>query len=60
MYRVYYDKDNGEFKMKIYGFEKGISGYVASSAQTCFLDAVDEDNRFCKEVDDPLGGSHAR
>ena len=31
MYRVYFDKDVSEFKMKIYGFDKGIAGHVANS-----------------------------
>lgn len=55
MYRVVYDKENQEFKMKIYSFDMGISGYVAFSGQTSFIDSVEEDNRFCQEVDDPKG-----
>ena len=53
MYRVYFDKEASEFKMRIYGFDKGIAGHVASSGQTNFIDSVDDDNRFCKEIDDP-------
>lgn len=55
MYRVYFDKDKNEFKMKIHSFDKGICGYVGYSGTTCFIDNVDDDNRYCKEVDDPLG-----
>jgi hypothetical protein len=55
MFRVIFDKEKSEFKMKIYPFEKGIAGYVAYSGQTCFVDTVHDDNRFCKEVDDPKG-----
>ena len=58
MYRVIYDLDNKEFKMKLYGVEKGIAGTVVVSGQTCFVDGVEDDLRFCKEVDDPKG-SHA-
>ena len=55
LYRVIFDKEKSEFKMKSFGFDKGFAGYVAFSAQTLFVDSVDEDNRFNKEVDDPLG-----
>jgi hypothetical protein len=34
MYRVIYDKENSEFKMKLMSFERGISGYVAFNGQT--------------------------
>ncbi len=59
IYRVIFDKEKSELKMKLYGFDKGFAGYVAFSAQTLFVDSVDEDNRYNKEVDDPLGKSKA-
>jgi hypothetical protein len=31
MYRVIYDQDAKEFKMRLYSFDKGISGYTAIS-----------------------------
>lgn len=56
LYRVIFDKESAEFKMKIYDFDAGIAGYVAFSAQTLFIDAVEEDNRYIKEIDDPQIG----
>jgi hypothetical protein len=29
MYRVVFDKENSEFKMKVFQFDRGIGGYVA-------------------------------
>lgn len=31
MYRVIYDQESKEFKMKLYGFDQGVSGYTAIS-----------------------------
>lgn len=56
LYRVVYDKEAAEFKMKIYDFDAGVAGYVAFSGQTLFIDAVEEDNRYIKEIDDPQTG----
>lgn len=55
IYRVIYDQDNKEFKMKTFPFEQGIAGYVGHSGITIFVDAVNEDIRFVKEIDDPKG-----
>jgi hypothetical protein len=41
--------------MKTFPFEHGIAGYVAHSGLTIFVDAVNEDLRFVKELDDPKG-----
>lgn len=53
MYRVVYE--NSEFKMKVYQFDRGIAGYVAYCGQTCYIECVEDDNRFDKEVDNPKG-----
>lgn len=57
LYRVVYDKEIAEFKMKIFDFDAGVAGYVAFSAQTLFIDAVEEDIRYIKEIDDPQVGT---
>ena len=54
-YRVIYDSDNKEFKMKTFPFEYGIAGYVAFSGLTIFVDSVADDIRFAKDLDDPRG-----
>ncbi len=41
--------------MKLYGIDKGIAGSVVVSGQICLVDGVEDDIRFCKEVDDPKG-----
>jgi hypothetical protein len=55
MYRIIYDQENKEFKMRLYSLEKGIAGSVVVSGQTSFVDGVEDDIRFNKEVDDPKG-----
>lgn len=55
MFRVIYDQEKAEFKMQVYQFDRGVGGYVAYTGQTCFIDSVEDDNRFDKEVDDPKG-----
>jgi len=59
MYRVVYDQENKEFKMRLYSLDKGIAGSVVISGQTCFVDGVEDDIRYSKEVDDPKGATHA-
>ena len=44
--------------MKLYSLDKGVAGSVVVSGQTSFVDGVEDDIRFCKEVDDPKG-AHA-
>ena len=58
MYRIIYDQDNKEFKMRLFSVDKGIAGSVVVSGQTSFVDGVMDDVRFNKEVDDPKG-AHA-
>ena len=42
--------------MRLYSIEKGIAGSVVVSGQSAFVDGVEDDLRFCREVDDPKGG----
>ena len=55
MYKYVFDAKSNEDIIKTYPLEKGLAGYVAVSSHSIFVQNIDEDSRFNKEIDDPKG-----
>lgn len=55
LYKYVYDPKENEDQIKTYHLEKGLAGYVAISSHTLFVQNIEDDSRFNREIDDPKG-----
>ena len=55
LFKYTYDEQKKEDAIKIWKLESGLAGYVAISGHSLFIENLNEDSRFNKELDDPRG-----
>ncbi len=55
LFKYVYDPKTNEDIIKTFQLEKGLAGYVAISNHTLFVQNIEDDSRFNKEIDDPKG-----
>ena len=55
LFKYNYDEQKKEDVIKTWKIEMGLAGYVAISGHTLFIENLNEDSRFNKELDDPRG-----